>query len=186
LIEAENRSQLMVLVQEGLNAGASIKAVANLFGICSRTLKRWDIAINAHGFSVDSRKGSLHNVVHKFTPEERNKVIETVNDPRFADLTPAQIVDILAEELIEGGAVGVHKQVVSSQHLSRALRAKIDEPFQTTRVSRMLTAKGFRFLTRRWWGNETCRVWTLQGEDLSVEEAIKLLDSTTGMDFLGV
>jgi hypothetical protein len=94
-------------------------------------------------------------------------------------------LDILAEELIEGGAVGVHKQVVSSQHLSRALRAKTDEPFQTTRVSRMLTAKGFRFLTRKWWNGEACRVWTLQGEDMSVDEAIKLLDSTTGMDFLG-
>ena len=65
LIEAENRSKLMDLLQEGLNAGASIKAVANLFGICSRTLKRWNIAINAHGFSVDSRKGSLRNVVHR-------------------------------------------------------------------------------------------------------------------------
>ena len=94
-------------------------------------------------------------------------------------------LDILTEELIEGGAVGVHKQVVSSQHLSRALRAKTEEPFQTTRVNRMLTAKGFRFLTRKWWNGEACRVWTLQGEDLSVDEAIKLLDSTTGMDFLG-
>jgi hypothetical protein len=54
LIEAENRSQLMALLQEGLHAGASIKANANLFGICSRTLKRWGIAINAHGFSVDA------------------------------------------------------------------------------------------------------------------------------------
>ena len=84
----------MVLLQEGLDAGASIKAVANLFGICSRTLKRWDIALNAHGFSVDSRKGSLRYVVHKFSTEERRRVIETVNDPRFADLTPAQIVPV--------------------------------------------------------------------------------------------
>jgi hypothetical protein len=35
--------------------------------------------------------------VHKFSTEERRRVIETVNDPRFADLTPAQIVAILAE-----------------------------------------------------------------------------------------
>jgi hypothetical protein len=57
LIEAENRSQLMVLLQEGLDAGAPIKAVANLFGICSRTLKRWNIAINTYVFSVDSHRG---------------------------------------------------------------------------------------------------------------------------------
>ena len=33
LIEAENRSQLMTLLNEGIHAGASIKVVANLFGI---------------------------------------------------------------------------------------------------------------------------------------------------------
>ena len=68
LIEAENRSQLMALLQEGLHAGASIKANANLFGICSRTLKRWGIAINAHGFSVDRCKSYLCNKteMHEF------------------------------------------------------------------------------------------------------------------------
>ena len=69
LIEAENRSQLMELLKEGVNAGASIKAVANLFGVCSRTLRRRGIAINANGFSVDYRKGSLRHLVHKFTAE---------------------------------------------------------------------------------------------------------------------
>jgi hypothetical protein len=98
LIEAENRSQFMILLQEGLHAGASIEVVANLFGICYRTLKRWGIAINAQCFSVDCVKGSLSIVLHKFTAEERSRVIETVNELRFADLTPAQIVAILAEK----------------------------------------------------------------------------------------
>jgi transposase-like protein len=119
LIKAENRSQLMVLLQEGLDAEASIKAVAHFFGICSRTLKRWDIAINAHGFSVDSRNGSLWHVVHKFTPEARNKVIETVNDPRFADLTPAQIVAILAEERIYVGSESTFYRIMREEGLLR-------------------------------------------------------------------
>ncbi len=37
-------------------------------------------------------------VAHKFTAEERQKVSDTINDPRFADLPPGQIVAILAEE----------------------------------------------------------------------------------------
>lgn len=37
-------------------------------------------------------------MAHKLTAEERQQVIDTVNDPRFADLTPAQIIAILAEE----------------------------------------------------------------------------------------
>ena len=36
--------------------------------------------------------------MHRFSKDERQKVLSTVNDPRFADLTPNQIVAILAEE----------------------------------------------------------------------------------------
>jgi hypothetical protein len=37
-------------------------------------------------------------VAHQFTAEKRWKVIDTINEPRFADLPPGQIVAILAEE----------------------------------------------------------------------------------------
>jgi hypothetical protein len=37
-------------------------------------------------------------VTDKFTAQERQKVIDTINDPRFADLQPGQIVAILAKE----------------------------------------------------------------------------------------
>ena len=94
----------MTLLNEGIHAGASIKVVANLFGICSRTLRRWGIAIDAQGFSVDCRKGSPRHVGHRFTAEERRRVLDTVNDPRFADLAPAQIVAILAEERVYVGS----------------------------------------------------------------------------------
>jgi transposase len=117
LIEAENRSQLMALLQEGLHAGASIKSVANLFGICSRTLKRWGVAIDAHGFSVDCRKGSSRHVGHRFTAEERRRVLDTVNDPRFADLTPAQIVAILAEERVYVGSESTFYRIMREEGL---------------------------------------------------------------------
>jgi putative transposase len=94
----------MELLREGLKEGASAKAIADLIGICSRTLRRWGIAFQAHGFSQDRRKGSPREVVHRFSAEERQHVIEIVNDPRFADLTPAQIVAILAEERIYVGS----------------------------------------------------------------------------------
>jgi putative transposase len=104
MIPPEDRSQLMELFREGLKEGASAKAIAGLIGICSRTLRRWGIAFQAHGFSQDRRKGSPREVVHRFSEEERQHVIEIVNDPRFADLTPAQIVAILAEERIYVGS----------------------------------------------------------------------------------
>jgi hypothetical protein len=90
----------MELFRESIKEGASANAIADLIGICSRTLRRWGIAFQTHGFSQDCRKGSPRDVVHRFSAEERQHVIEIVNDPRFADLIPAQVVAILAQERI--------------------------------------------------------------------------------------
>jgi hypothetical protein len=49
-------------------------------------------------FGIHCRKGALRQVAHQFTAEKRWKVIDTINEPRFADLPPGQIVAILAEE----------------------------------------------------------------------------------------
>ena len=89
---------ILELVQEGISLGATLKAVANLFGVTTRTLRRWGLMLRAQGFSCDQRKGAARNVAHRFSAEERQLVLSTVNDPRFADLTPGQIVAILAEE----------------------------------------------------------------------------------------
>ena len=94
----EDRNKAIDLLNEGAKAGMPMKAIADLLGICGRTLRRWRLDISGQGFSLDRRKGAPRKVVHKFTPEERQKVIDTINDPRFADLPPGQIVAILAEE----------------------------------------------------------------------------------------
>ena len=94
----EDRNKAIDLLNEGAEAGLPMKAIADLLGICGRTLRRWRLDISGQGFSLDRRKGALRQVAHKFTPEERQKVIDTINDPRFADLPPGQIVAILAEE----------------------------------------------------------------------------------------
>lgn len=54
----------MELFQEGLRKGAPAKAIADLICICSRTLRRWDIAFEDYGFSQDRRKGSPRIVAH--------------------------------------------------------------------------------------------------------------------------
>jgi len=131
----------MLLLQEGLNAGASIKTVANLFGIYPSTLKRWDSAINAHAFSVHSCKSTLRNVVHKFSAEERRRVIETVNDPRFADLTPAQIVAILAEKCINVGSKSIFYRIMREEGLLRH-HGRARQPREARPVA-MLEARGF-------------------------------------------
>ncbi|MCP9801536.1 helix-turn-helix domain-containing protein [Synechococcus sp. RedBA-s] len=117
MIPPENRKQLIEIFREGLKEGASATSFADLIGICSRTLRRWGIAFQTHGFSQDRRKGSPREVVHRFSAEERQHVIEIVNDPRFADLTPAQIVAVLAEEQIYVGSESTIYRIMRQESL---------------------------------------------------------------------
>ena len=104
MIAADYRGAIVALLDEGISRGVSAKAVADLFGLATRTLRRWGLMIRAQGFSCDQRKGASRHVMHRFSEEERQQVLSTVNDPRFADLTPSQIVAILAEERVYVGS----------------------------------------------------------------------------------
>ncbi len=98
LIPAWDRSQLIELFREGIKEGASAKAIADLIGICSRTLRRWGIAFQTHGFSQDCRKGSPRNVAHRFTSEERQhlgppeKVKTSPRATKWAGLTESTFI----------------------------------------------------------------------------------------------
>ena len=98
LIVREDREKALAVLKEGREFGLAMKAVADLLGICGRSLRRWCMEFSGQGFSVDRRKGASRKVAHKFSAKERQRVIDTVNDPCFADLPPGQIVAILAEE----------------------------------------------------------------------------------------
>jgi transposase InsO family protein len=117
LIQAADREAIVMLLQEGIKHGASAKAVANLFGLATRTLRRWGLMIRAQGFSRDQRKGATRHVMHRFSEEERQQVLSTVNDPRFADLTPSQIVAILAEEGVYVGSESTIYRIMRQEGL---------------------------------------------------------------------
>lgn len=128
LIPAEDRIKVIELFREGLREGAPAKAIADLIGICSRTLRRWGIALEAYGFSQDRRKGSPRVVAHRFSEEERQQVLETVNDSLFADLTPAQIVAILAEEGIYVGSESTIYRIMRQEGLLRSCTRTMAPP----------------------------------------------------------
>ncbi len=114
---SEDRQKALRLLHEGQRRGVSIKAIAALIGICSRTLRRWGIAFKAQGFTQDCRKGSTRHVVQRFGKEERKRVIAIINEARFADLTPNQIVAILAEERIYIGSESTIYRIMRQEGL---------------------------------------------------------------------
>ncbi len=69
------------------------------------------------GFSRDQRRGSARQVAHRFSPQERQRVLNTVTEPVFADLTPAQIVAILAEDGIYVGSESTIYRIMREEGL---------------------------------------------------------------------
>lgn len=123
---------MLELLQEGIQCGVSIKAVADLFGIAARTLRRWGLMMQAQGFSRDQRRGAARAVAHRFSPQERQRVLDTVTDPCFADLTPAQIVAILAEDGLYIGSESTIYRIMREEgllnHRGRARPARPPRP----------------------------------------------------------
>lgn len=136
---------IVALVQEGISLGATLEALAQLFGIPTRTLRRWGLMIRAKGLSCDQRKGAARTIAHRFSAEERQLVLSTVNDPRFADLPPGQIIAILAEEGTYVGSESTMYRIMRKEGLlihrgrSRQPREPRKPPvLQATRIHQVL------------------------------------------------
>ena len=84
------------LIDEAVASGARLRAACEVVGLPVRTLQRWRAQGPDGG--EDRRRGPLTPPHNKLSEEERALVLETVNSPRFANLSPKQIVALLADE----------------------------------------------------------------------------------------
>ena len=56
-------------------------------------------------------------VPHRFSEEERQPVLATINHPQYADLTPAQIVARLAEQKVFIGSESTIYRIMRQENL---------------------------------------------------------------------
>ena len=92
--KAEQRGVILALVDEAVRRGARCAAACTEVGLSVRTLQRW----RAQGGGEDARQGPRRPPANKLSPEERQKVLETMNLPEYRNLSPNQIVPRLAEQ----------------------------------------------------------------------------------------
>lgn len=85
---------ILALVDEAIRAGARLEHACEVVGISARCMQRW----RASGQEEDRRRGPLTTPGNKLTAEEHRKVLALVNAPRYRDLSPKQIVPLLADE----------------------------------------------------------------------------------------
>ena len=114
MIGLEDRQALARDIAVAHAAGARLRPACEVAGIELRTLQRW----KAHeGLSAgDGRPQAVRPTPsHALSPQERQAILEVANEPRFADVTPARIVPMLADE-------GTY--LASESSFARVLRAQ--------------------------------------------------------------
>ncbi len=113
MISLEDRQRIARWVEEAHRDGARLQRACAEAGIIVRTLQRWKRAEGLeHG---DRRPQAVRPApAHALSEAERQQILRTANEPRFAELPPARIMPLLADE-------GVY--VASESSFNRVLRA---------------------------------------------------------------
>ena len=82
------------LVEEAVCAGARRDRACETIGLCGRTLTRW----RAEGGGKDGRGQAGVSPAHKLTEAEAAQVVAYATSPEYRELSPRQIVPLLADK----------------------------------------------------------------------------------------
>jgi putative transposase len=97
MIGLEDRQALARHIEAAHAAGARLELACETAGIDVRTLQRWkaqDGLVSGDGRPTAARPTPSHAL----SAAERERILAVANEPRFADVPPARIVPMLADE----------------------------------------------------------------------------------------
>ena len=113
MIALEDRQRTAQWIEQARREGARLRSACEVSGIDTRTLQRWKA-----GAGLQRGDGRPHVVRppadHALSAKERARILQIANEPRFAELPPARIVPMLADD-------GIY--IASESSFSRVLRA---------------------------------------------------------------
>ena len=137
MIGLEDRQQLAREIERARAAGARLDCACEVAGITARTLQRWQLADGL--VTGDRRPDALRPApAHALSPQERAAVLQIANAPRFAELPPARIVPMLADEgtylASESTFARLLREQGQAQHRGRAKAPRKTRP-PTTHVA---------------------------------------------------
>lgn len=134
MIGLEDRRHMAQMIEVAHRDGARLHLACKLAGINVRTLQRWKAQDGlAKG---DRRPDATHPTpAHALTPVERAAVLRAANEPRFADMPPARIVPMLADEgtylASESTFSRILREAGQNAHRGRAKRPQAKRTPQT-------------------------------------------------------
>jgi putative transposase len=111
---------IVLLVDEARAAGARYSRCCGVLGLSTRTLERWRA-----GGEADGRHGPHGVPSNKLSGAERANILETVNTAEFRDLSPNQIVPLLADRgCYMGSEATIYRILRDEEQLEHRGRAK--------------------------------------------------------------
>ena len=137
MIGLEDRQTLSQDIDAAHAAGARLHLACEIAGIDVRTLQRWKAQQGL--VKGDGRPLAVRPVpAHALSPAERAQLLRVANEPRFADVPPARIVPMLADEGVYLGSESSLARVLREQgqnsHRGRAKKPRAVRP-PTTHVA---------------------------------------------------
>jgi putative transposase len=134
MIALDVREHAVLIINEAIEAGCGVAKACNEAGIERRTFRRWTAAGDAQVIA-DARAGAIRPVPSNRIPEEqREQVLDTCHEPRFADAPPSQIVPVLADEGVYLGSESTFYRVLHAadeQHDRGPARSPNTKPKRT-------------------------------------------------------
>lgn len=120
----EDRLTLAADIVEAHAAGARLAPACMLSGIDLRTLQRW--RAEDGGVRADRRPDAVRPTSPQaLSEEERARIVAVANEPRFADMPPARIVPMLADEGVYlGSEASFHRVLRAQGQMQRRGRAR--------------------------------------------------------------
>jgi transposase InsO family protein len=109
------RDRLIELIDNAVDGGARIDPACRLLGLSARTVQRWQRAPKID----DSRAGPRTAPTHKLTDEEKDRIVQLVNEPEYRNLSPEQAIAKLADAGIYVCSERSLRRVLAERRLDR-------------------------------------------------------------------
>lgn len=92
------RCEILELVDEAVSNGAKYQSACDVIGIAASTLRRWRPASQG-AVREDGRPTAIRPTpARRLSDKEKQRLVDTCNQPEFASLPPSQIVPALADQ----------------------------------------------------------------------------------------
>lgn len=125
MISAPDRENAILLINEAVASGAREAVACKELGITQRTLQRWRSKPSP---LEDQRKHAKRPApANKLSQEERQAILETVNQPKYKSLPPSQIVPRLADQGIYLASESTFYRVLKENNMQHH-RGKAKKP----------------------------------------------------------